>query len=634
VPLPIESYGLIGNTRTAALVGNDGSIDWMCVPRFDSSACFAALLGERKHGRWRLAPTRKVRAVRRRYRRDTLVLETEFECPDGVVRVVDCMPVWNERTDVVRVVEGVRGRVSMQMELIIRPGYGANTPWVRRVDDALLATAGPDSLEFRTPVETKGRDFTTIAEFTVAAGQRVPFVITWFPSHQPRPLPIDADAAVAATERYWRAWCEHCTYKGRWEDAVRSSLVVLKALTYAPTGGMVAAATTSLPEQIGGVRNWDYRYCWVRDATATLYALMLAGYHDEAREWLGWLLRAAAGHPSELQILYGIEGERQLTEFTLPWLPGYEGSAPVRVGNAAAAQFQLDIYGELLDALRLARKAGLASDADAWNFQRTLANFLESNWQRADRSIWEVRGEPQHFTYSKVMAWVAMDRAVKAVEESGLEGPVERWRKVRARIHAEVCKRGVDPARGVFVQRYGSTDLDASLLLLSLVGFLPCRDRRIRATVEAIGRELVVDGLVLRYRTGNRIDGLPPGEGFFLPCSFWLADNLALLGRRKEAEALFERLLAMRNDVGLLSEEYDLRGRRALGNTPQALTHVALVNTARNLTERGGPSDHRSGGMAHEPPGGRAPRHARDVDEAGIAGAVGKSKPRKTSARR
>ena len=621
MPLPIEDYALIGNTRTAALVGNDGSIDWMCVPCFDSSACFAALLGKPKHGRWRLAPASKARTVRRAYRPDTLVLETEFETSTGVVRVIDCMPVWNERTDVVRVVAGVRGRVSMQMELIIRPGYGAVTPWVRRVDDALLATAGPDSLELRTPVETAGRNFTTVAEFTVAAGQRVPFVMTWFPSHEPRPLPVDAEAAIAAAERYWRAWCGHCTYQGRWSDAVRTSLLVLKALTYAPTGGIVASVTTSLPERNGGVRNWDYRYCWVRDATFTLYALLLAGYHDEARAWRRWLLRAAAGHPAELQILYGIEAERQLTELTLPWLPGYQGSAPVRVGNAAAAQFQLDIYGELMDALLLARTAGLDPDADAWNFQRTLVKFLESNWQRADSGIWEMRSELQQFTYSKVMAWVAMDRAVKAVEQYGLEGPVERWRKVRARIHREVCKKGVDAKRGIFVQRYGSTDLDASLLLIALVGFLPPEDPRIRATVEAIERELVADGLVLRYRTKGRLDGLPRGEGFFLPCSFWLADNLALLGRREEAEALFERLLALRNDVGLLSEEYDPRNRRALGNMPQALTHVALINTARNLSQRGGPSEHRGGGMAKAPPGGRARRHHRDpskhVDETG-----------------
>ena len=607
MPLRIEDYALIGNTRTAALVGKDGSIDWMCVPRFDSNACFAALLGKQEHGHWQLGPARGAAAVRRAYRPDTLILETEFETEEGAVRIIDCMPVWEERTDIVRIVECVRGSMPIRMELIMRFCYGTVTPWVRRVDDALLATAGPDSLELRTPVELVGRDFTTVAEFTVSQGQRVPFVMTWFPSHETHPLPIDAEAALAATERYWRAWCGHSTYEGRWNDAVRSSLVILKALTFAPTGGMVAAATTSLPEQIGGVRNWDYRYCWVRDATFTLYAFLLAGYHDEARAWRGWLLRAAAGHPAELQILYGIAGERQLTELTLPWLPGYENSAPVRVGNAAAVQSQLDIYGELMDSLHLARDAGLATDAEAWNFQRTLVNFLAANWQRPDSGIWEMRGEPQQFTHSKVMAWVAMDRAVKAIENYGLEGPLDKWREVRAAIHDEVCEKGVDKARGVFVQRYGSTELDASLLLIPLVGFLPPDDPRIKATIAAIERELVVDGLVLRYRTSHSTDGLPPGEGFFLPCSFWLADNLALCGRNAEADALFERLLALRNDVGMLSEEYDLHDHRALGNTPQALTHVALINTARNLSKRGGPSEHRSGVTTEEPPGGQAP---------------------------
>jgi len=607
MPLRIEDYALIGNTRTAALVGKDGSIDWMCVPRFDSNACFAALLGKQEHGHWQLGPARGVAAVRRAYRPDTLILETEFETEEGAVRIIDCMPVWEERTEIVRIVECVRGSMPMRMELIMRFCYGTVTPWVRRVDDALLATAGPDSLELRTPVELVGRDFTTVAEFTVSQGQRVPFVMTWFPSHETHPLPIDAEAALAATERYWRAWCGHSTYEGRWNDAVRSSLVILKALTFAPTGGMVAAATTSLPEQIGGVRNWDYRYCWVRDATFTLYALLLAGYHDEARAWRGWLLRAAAGHPAELQILYGIAGERQLTELTLPWLPGYENSAPVRVGNAAAVQSQLDIYGELMDSLHLARDAGLATDADAWNFQRTLVNFCASNWQHPDSGIWEMRGEPQQFTHSKVMAWVAMDRAVKAIENYGLEGPLDKWREVRAAIHDEVCEKGIDKARGVFVQRYGSTELDASLLLIPLVGFLPPDDPRVKATIAAIEHELVVDGLVLRYRTSHSTDGLPPGEGFFLPCSFWLADNLALCGRNAEADALFERLLALRNDVGMLSEEYGLRDHRALGNTPQALTHVALINTARNLSKGGGPSEHRSGATTEEPPGGQAP---------------------------
>jgi GH15 family glucan-1,4-alpha-glucosidase len=606
VPLRIEDYALIGNSRSAALVGNDGSIDWMCVPRFDSDACFAALLGERRHGHWQIAPAADVHDVRRAYRPETLVLETDFATADGVVRIVDCMPAWEGRTDVVRIVVGLEGTVRMRMTLVIRFGYGAVMPWVRRVDDALRATAGPDSLELRTPVALEGRDFTTVAEFTVTAGDRVPFVLTWFASHEPRPLPVDAEAALAAAERYWHGWCSRCTYEGPWASDVRASLVVLKALTYAPTGGIVAAPTTSLPEFIGGVRNWDYRFCWVRDATFTLYALLLAGYHDEARAWRRWLLRAAAGHPAELQILYGIAGERRQTELTIPWLPGYEGSAPVRVGNAAAVQTQLDIYGELMDTLHVAREAGLDADTDAWNLQRAVIDFLAENWQQPDSGIWEMRGDPQPFTHSKIMAWVAIDRAVKAIEHYGLAGPVEHWRDVRARIHAEVCAQGVDQARGVFVQRYGSTALDASLLLVPLVGFLPHEDPRVRATIEAIERELTVDGLVLRYRTSENIDGLPPGEGYFLPCSFWLADNLALCGRRDEAVALFERLLALRNDVGLLSEEYDLHAQRALGNMPQALTHVALVNTARNLARSGGPSEHRSRGKGEPPPGGRA----------------------------
>jgi GH15 family glucan-1,4-alpha-glucosidase len=610
MPLRIEDYALIGNTRTAALVGKDGSIDWMCVPRFDSNACFAALLGDQGNGHWQIGPARGVAAVRRAYRKGTLILETDFETADGALRIIDFMPVWEGRTDIVRIVACTRGTVPLRMELVMRFGYGAITPWVRRIDGALLATSGPGSLELRTPVPLEGRDFTTVADFIVTEGQRVPFVMTWFPSHETAPLPIDAEASLDATERYWRAWVDHCTYDGLWGDDVRASLVMLKALTYAPTGGMVAAATTSLPEEIGGVRNWDYRYCWVRDATFTLYAFLLAGYHDEARAWRTWLLRAAAGHPAELQILYGIDGERQLTELTLPWLPGYEKSAPVRIGNAAAVQSQIDIYGELMDALHVARDAGLDIDAEAWKFERTLVNFLASNWQRADSGIWEMRGEPAQFTHSKVMAWVAMDRAVKAVENYGLEGPVERWREVRDAIHAQVCERGVDHARGVFVQRYGSTDLDASLLLIPIVGFLPPDDPRVRATIDAIERDLVVDGLVLRYRTDRSVDGLPPGEGFFLPCSFWLADNFALTGRHEKAQALFERLLALRNDVGMLSEEYDLRHHRALGNTPQALTHVALINTARNLSERGGPSEHRSGTTTDEPPGGQVPRVA------------------------
>ena len=601
---PIEGYALIGNTRTAALVGRDGSIDWLCAPRFDSPACFAALLGNHEHGRWLLAPAGKVRTVRRSYRSDTLVLETEFETAHGRVRLIDCMPPWPDRTDVVRVVEGLSGRVPMRMELIIRGGYGVFVPWVRRVDSALLATAGPDALELRTAVETRGKGFTTVAEFTVRHGERIPFVISHFSSHLPRPLPIDADAAIAATELEWRTWCARCTYDGRWGDAVKRSLITLKALTYAPTGGIVAAATTSLPERRGGVRNWDYRFCWPRDATYTLYALLLAGYHDEALAWREWLLRAAAGRPQEMQAVYGVAGERQLTELELPWLPGYARSVPVRIGNAAAAQCQLDVYGEVIDALHLARTAGLDPDDNAWNFQRTLLKFLESHWSKPDNGIWEVRGERQHFTHSKVMAWVAFDRAIKAVESHGVDGPAKRWRRLRARIHADVCRKGYSAKRGTFVQHYGSDRLDASLLLTPLVGFLPPEDPRVRATVEAIERELTFGGLVIRYRTTRRVDRLPPGEGVFLPCSFWLADNLVLQGRTDDAEALFERLLSLRNDVGLLSEEYDPRSRRQLGNFPQALSHVALINTASILSHHGGPSEHRSGGMGQAPPGG------------------------------
>ncbi len=611
--LPIEDYALLGNTRTAALVGRDGSIDWLCVPRFDSPACFAALLGTREHGRWLLAPRGAVRATRRRYRDGTLVLETELETARGVVRIVDCMSLWQERTDLIRVVEGVRGRVDIRMELIIRCGYGQVVPWVRRVDGALLATAGPDSLELRSPVDVHGKGFTTVSDFQVERGERVPFVLTYFPSHHSRPVPIDPDAAIGATERSWRAWSDRSTYDGRWGDAVTRSLITLKALSYAPTGGIVAAPTTSLPEWTGGVRNWDYRYCWPRDATFTLYALLLAGYRDEASAWRQWLLRAAAGRPEDLQIIYGISGERQLTEFELPWLPGYEGAAPVRIGNAAAVQKQLDVYGEVIGSLHLARVAGLDADEDTWNFERALIDYLESHWREPDNGIWEVRGEQRQFTHSKVMSWVAFDRAIKAAEQFSLRAPLARWRKLRARIHEDVCRKAYDASRKTFVQYYGAKDVDASLLLMPLVGFLPVTDARVRNTLAAIERDLVVDGFVARYRTRPNVDGLPPGEGVFLPCSFWLADALSLCGRRREAIALFTRLLALCNDVGLIAEEYDpVRGRQ-LGNFPQALSHVAIINTAHNLSRDGGPSKHRSRGMRDPLPGskGRPVRHAR-----------------------
>jgi GH15 family glucan-1,4-alpha-glucosidase len=592
MPAPIEDYALIGDTHTAGLVSREGSIDWLCLPRFDSSACFAALLGDEGNGRWLLAPRGPVREVRRRYQGDTLVLETEHRTEDGVVRVVDCMPPRQRDPDVARVVEGVRGRVPMRMELIIRFDYGSIVPWVRHLGGALHAIAGPDSVWLRTPVPVHGENWTTVAEFTVAEGERVPFMLTWHASHMPAPRVIDPVRALGDSEAWWGEWASGIAYEGGWQDAVIRSLLTLKALTYAPTGGIVAAPTTSLPEAVGGVRNWDYRYCWLRDSTFTLYALMLAGLADEARAWREWLLRAVAGQPKQMQILYGVAGERRITEHELPWLPGYRGSRPVRVGNAAVGQFQLDVYGEVMDTLHLGRRIGLESDEAAWDLQRALLEFLEGNWREPDEGIWEIRGPRRHFTHSKVMAWVALDRGVKAVELAGLEAPVDRWRALRREVHDEVCREGFDPERDAFVQSYGGKQLDASLLLIPLVGFLPASDPRMKATVAAIQRELVVDGLVHRYPAEGsaEVDGLPPGEGSFLACSFWLADNLALMGRRDEAYAIFERLLELRNDVGLLAEQYDPSTGHQLGNFPQAFSHVALVNTARNLSELPAPA--------------------------------------------
>ncbi len=584
MPLPIEDYALIGDCHTAALVGRDGSIDWLCLPRFDSGACFAALLGGPENGRWLIAPTAPVRGVRRKYRDGTLILETEFETNEGAVRIIDCMPLSNERWDVLRIVEGLSGRVAMRMELIIRYDYGFIVPWVRQSDDTLLATAGPDTLELHTEVAVHGENMKTMAEFHVSKGERSHFSLNYRRSHEATQQAVDPEQTLADTESNWRQWSERCTYQGRWRDAVVRSLITLKALTYGRTGGIVAAPTTSLPEQLGGVRNWDYRYCWLRDATFTLNALLLAGYHQEAVAWREWLLRAVAGSPEDLQILYSVTGERRLDEYEIGWLPGYGGAVPVRVGNAAAQQFQLDVYGEVMDTLHLARAAGLAPEPAAWKIQIALLEFLESNWQQPDEGIWEVRGRRRHFTHSKVMAWVAFDRAVKDAERYGLDGPVERWRHVRDAIHAQVCESGFDAQRNAFVQSYGSPHLDASLLLIPQVGFLPPEDPRVRGTVDAIERDLVVDGLVLRYSTATDVDALPPGEGTFLPCSFWLADSLVLTGRREEGEALFERLLALSNDLGLLSEEYDTGERRMLGNFPQALTHMALINTARLLS--------------------------------------------------
>jgi GH15 family glucan-1,4-alpha-glucosidase len=582
--LSIEDYALIGDCHTAALVGSNGSIDWLCFPRFDSGACFAALLGGPEHGRWLLAPSARIKSARRRYLNDSLVLETEFQTARGRVRVIDFMPVSDERWDVVRMVEGVSGRVAMRMELIVRFDYGSIVPWVRRVKDLLVMTAGPDTLELDGSVKFEGQNMKTVAEFSVCKGQRESFVLNYRPSHFPTRPSIDPSKALKRTLSRWHRWSARCRYRGRWGAAVLRSLITLKALTYKPTGGMVAAPTTSLPELLGGVRNWDYRYCWLRDATFTLNALLLAGYHDEAAEWREWLLRAIAGSPSDLQIVYGVSGARRLDEIELPWLPGYKKSKPVRIGNAASTQFQLDVYGEVMDSLHLARGADMEAHPEAWNVQLAMLEFLESHWQDPDDGLWEIRGARRHFTHSKIMAWVAYDRAIKDAEKDKLKAPVARWRRVRDRIHAQVCEKGFNRTGNTFVQSYGSKFLDASLLLIPQVGFLPPDDPRVLGTIAAIEKHLLINGLVLRYSTATLVDTLPAGEGTFLACSFWLADSYVLTGRRTEAEALFERLLALGNDVGLFAEEYDPRAKRMLGNFPQALTHMALVNTARLLS--------------------------------------------------
>jgi GH15 family glucan-1,4-alpha-glucosidase len=580
----IEDYALLGDLQTAALVERNGSIDWLCFPRFDSGACFAALLGTPDNGRWLLAPEHGGTSSRR-YLHDTLVLETTWETDKGAVRVIDFMPPRGVAPDVVRIVEGVRGRVRMRSELVIRFDYGQVVPWVYRVDHSRSAVAGPDGLCFRTSAPTRGENMRTISDFSVDEGERVPFVLTYYPSHSELPDEIDPEVALAETESFWREWhaSRHLDFPPRWREVVHRSLTVLKALTYAPTGGIVAAATTSLPEQIGGVRNWDYRYCWLRDATLTLLALLGAGHADEAEHWRRWLLRAVAGDPADLQIMYGVAGERRLTELELPWLPGYEGSAPVRVGNAASEQLQIDVYGEVMDALYQARAHGLAYQRNAWSLEKVLLDYLEGAWSEPDDGIWEIRGERRHFVHSKVMAWVAFDRAVRSVETQGLKGPVDRWRTVRDEIQREVCERGFDEELGYFTQSYGSKELDASLLLIPLVGFLPASDNRVRGTVEAVQRELTRDGFLIRYRTEENVDGLPAGEGVFLPCSFWLVDCLELLGKHAEAHELFERLLSVATDLGLLAEEYDPAAGRLLGNFPQAFTHLALVNSAFNV---------------------------------------------------
>jgi GH15 family glucan-1,4-alpha-glucosidase len=596
--MKIEDYGIIGDMHTVGLIGINGSLDWLCVPRFGSDACFAALLGNEDHGHWKICPDEKVSSTRRQYRDSTLVLETEFTTETGEVRLIDFMPMDGATRDVVRIVEGVKGEVAMRFSLTIRFDYGRTIPWVRHQEDgSLLAVAGPNALVLRSDVPLHGENLSTVARFSVKAGERRKFALTWYHSHEEPPAALDVDAALAGTLGYWEKWAARCTYRGPWRDAVLRSLLILKALTYAPTGGIVAAATTSLPEFIGGVRNWDYRFCWLRDATFTLYSFMTAGYYDEAKAWSRWLLRAAAGDPSRLQIMYGVAGERTLAEFELDHLPGYENSRPVRIGNAASAQFQLDVYGEVMDAMHLARANGIATDEDIWHLQRHIVTFVIERWRDPDEGIWEIRGPRRHFTHSKVMAWVALDRAVKAVENFGLKGDLEVWSKIRAEIHEDICRQGFSAAQGTFTQYYGTDELDASLLMMPLVGFLPASDPRIIATVEKIESDLTAGGLVMRYRTkeSGHVDGLPAGEGTFLPCSFWLADCLYLMGRTAEAKALFERLLKVRNDLGLLSEEYDPVAKRQLGNVPQAFSLVGLVNTAHNLSPRTvGPAEERS----------------------------------------
>ena len=596
--LRIEDYALIGNCESAALVGRDGSIDWMSLPRFDSHASFAALLGTAENGRWQIAPAVPVTRVTRRYRDSTLVLETRFETDAGTVVLIDAMGRRDGHGDVVRLVRGEEGAVPMRMEIVLRPGYGTVVPWVSRLADGrIAAVAGPDRFVLDTKVPLRGEAFRTVGEFTAEAGTETPFTLTWSPSFHPVPQAVDAAQIVELVTEDWTDWTKsHRTETaGDFVDVVQRSLITLKALTHYETGGIVAAPTTSLPEQLGGPRNWDYRYCWLRDATLTLYALLTSGFLDEASAWRDWLIRAIAGSPDQMQIMYGIAGERRLEEYEVPWLTGYEGATPVRIGNAAAGQLQLDVYGEVLDAMYQARRLGLAPDANGWNLERALVNHLETIWRQPDEGIWEVRGGRKHFTASKVMVWAAFDRAIRSVEEFELDGPVERWREVRAEVHRQVCLEGYDAERGHFTQYYGGTALDASLLLMPMVGFLPADDPRVVGTVRAIEENLLEDGFVKRYEEAGNVDGLAGGhEGAFLPCSFWLADNYVLMGRMDEARALFVRLVALCNDVGLLSEEYDSIAKRQVGNFPQAFTHVALINTAHNLSRDFGPAQHRA----------------------------------------
>jgi GH15 family glucan-1,4-alpha-glucosidase len=590
----IEDYAIVGDLQTVGLIGRSGSVDWLCFPRFDSGSVFSALLGSSEHGRWLIAPTSGGHATEWRYREDTLILESEWQTETGRVRLIDFMPQRETKPDIVRIVECLDGYVDMRTELVMRFDYGSVVPWVRHTDDeTIVAIAGPDGLVLRTPVILDAEAMTHTAEFTVHKGERVPFVLTWFPSSEQPPEVVDAEEALASTEQIWRDWMAGCRYEGPYRAAVHMSLLVLKALTYQPTGAIVAAPTTSLPEQIGGVRNWDYRFSWLRDATFTLYALMNAGFNDEALAWRNWLLRAIAGDPAKMQILYGVAGERRIPEFEVEWLPGYAGSRPVRIGNAAHEQFQLDTYGEMMDSLHEARRHGLARDDHAWALQRNVMEFLEGAWDQPDEGIWEVRGPRRHFTHSKVLAWVAFDRAVEAVERWDRPGPVERWRQIRAEIHEEVCREGFNVELNSFTQAYGSDELDASTLLIPLLGFLPPEDPRVIGTVEAIQRDLTRDGFVQRYHTHDVDDGLPSGEGVFLPCSFWLVDALLMLEREDEAQELFEKLLGISSDLGLLAEEYDPSAKRLLGNFPQAFTHVGLVNSAYNLSKHTGPAHQR-----------------------------------------
>jgi GH15 family glucan-1,4-alpha-glucosidase len=594
----IEDYALIGDCETAALVGRDGSIDWLCLPRFDSDSCFARLLGDEANGYWLLAPSH-VRSVDRLYRAGTLILETEFTTGQGRVRVIDFMPPKTDGFRLVRIVEGIEGDVEMRVELVARFNYGVTVPWVSHLEDgAVSLVAGAHLLLLRTEVALRGEAMKTTGSFSVKSGQRVSFVLSYQPSHLAPADRVDPAFLLKQTERFWQDWSARCNQAGPYSQAVLRSLITLKALTFRPTGGIVAAATTSLPEQIGGSRNWDYRFCWIRDATLTLLALMNAGYYDEARAWRDWLIRAVAGSPAQLQIMYAVDGERRLSEWEVPWLAGYEGSKPVRIGNAAHTQLQLDVYGELMDALYQSRRGGLGENKRAWAIQCALLHHLASIWTKPDEGIWEVRGGPRQFTYSKIMAWVAFDRAIKSANEFGMKGPLDKWTAVRAAIHDDVCRHGYDAKRKTFVQVYGEPQLDASLLLIAAVGFLPPQDPRVASTVSAIERELVVDGFVRRYDTGATDDGLPPGEGLFLACSFWLADAYHLIGRDADAQRLFDKLLDLRNDVGLLAEEYDVSRRRLVGNFPQAFSHIALVNSAHNLTRVDKPSEQRGGEKA------------------------------------